>query len=147
MISVDITTEWKTFRQFMAKQPKENMKLQLKELATNDSEMLKNMFPNLNTLAIISLSIPVATASVERSFSQRKLIKSRLRLSDTSLSHLMKIAIESPDTLQDCNLEEIVDMQNRKGRRRTVQVLEQRILLVYSLSILSSVMYSTIRLT
>ena len=77
MISPDISTEWKTFRQFMAKQPKENMKLQLKELATN--EMLKSMFPNLNTLAIISLSIPVATASVERSFSQMKLIKSRLR--------------------------------------------------------------------
>ena len=96
------------------------MKLQLKELATN--EMLKSMFPNLNTLAIISLSIPVATATVERSFSQMKLIKSRLRnrLSDTSLSHLMKIAIESPDTLQDCDLEEIVDMWNRKGRRIAV---------------------------
>ena len=104
----------------MAKQPKENMKLQLKELATN--EMQKSMFPNLNTLAIISLSIPVATASVERSFSQMKLIKSRLRnrLSDTSLSHLLKIAIESPDTLQDCDLEEIVDMWNRKGRRIAV---------------------------
>ena len=63
MISSDITTEWKTFRQFMAKQPKENMKLQLTELATN--EMLKSMFPNLNTLATSSLSIPVATASVE----------------------------------------------------------------------------------
>ena len=52
-----------TFRQFMAKQPKENMKLQLKELATN--EMLKSMFPSLSILATINLSIPVATASVE----------------------------------------------------------------------------------
>ena len=120
MISPDITTEWKTFRQFMAKQPEESMKLQLKELATND--MLKSMFPNLNTLATISLSIPVATASVERSYSQMKLIKTRLRsrLSDTSLSHLMKIAIESPDTLLDSDLEEIVDMWNRKNRRIAV---------------------------
>ena len=120
MISPDITTEWKTFRQFMAKQPKENMKLQLKELATN--EMLKSMFPNLSTLATISLSIPVGTASVERSFSQIKLIKTRLRsrLSDSSLSHLMKIAIESPDTLFDSDLEEIVDMWNRKNRRIAV---------------------------
>ena len=75
MISPDTTTEWKTFHQFMGKQPKENMKLQLKELATN--EMLKYMFPNMNTLATISLSIPIATASVERSFSQMKLIKTR----------------------------------------------------------------------
>ena len=75
MISPGITTEWKTFRQFMAKQPKENIKLQLKELATN--EVLKSMFPNLNTLATISLSIPVTTASVERSFSQMKLIKTK----------------------------------------------------------------------
>ena len=44
IISPDISTEWKTFRQFIAKQPtcKENMKLQLKELATN--EMLKVCF-------------------------------------------------------------------------------------------------------
>ena len=116
----DITTELKTFHQFMAKQPKENMKLQLKELVTN--EMLKSMFPNLKTLETISLSIPVATAFVERSFSQMKLIKTRLRnhLSDTSLSHLMKIAIESPDTLLDSDLEDIVDMWNRKSRRIAV---------------------------
>ena len=96
------------------------MKLQLTKLATN--EMLKSMFPNLNTLATISLSIPVATASVERSFSQMKLIKTRLRsrLSDTSLSHLMKIAIESPDKLLDSDLEEIVDTWNRKSRRIAV---------------------------
>ena len=41
MISLDITTEWKAFHQFMSKKPKENTKFQLKELATN--EMLKSM--------------------------------------------------------------------------------------------------------
>ena len=35
-------------------------------------------------------------------------------LSDTSLSHLMKIAIESPDKLLDSNLEEIVDNVEQK---------------------------------
>ena len=120
VISQEIRTEWKTFRQFMAKQPKEDMKLQMRELASND--MLMTMFPNLSTLAVISLSIPVTTASVERSFSKMKLIKTRLRscLSDTSLSHLMKIAIESPNTLSDEELEQIVDVWNRKGRRIAV---------------------------
>ena len=61
------------FRHFMAKQPKENMQLQLKELVTN--EPLVTMFPNLNALANISLLIPVSTASVERSFSQMKLFE------------------------------------------------------------------------
>ena len=70
--------------------------------------MMKTMFPNLSTLATTSLSIPVATASVERSFSQMKLLKTRLRsrLCDTSL---MKIAIGSPDKLTDSDLEDIVD--------------------------------------
>ena len=114
MISNDVTTEWK---QFMAKQPKESMQLQLKELVTN--ETLVSMFPNLNTLANISLSIPVSTASVERSFSQMKLLKTRLRnrLSDKNISHLMKIAIESPDQLQDTDLEEIINVWNRKNRK------------------------------
>ena len=101
----------------MSKQPKANMKLQLKELVTND--MLTAMFPNLSTLGNICLSIPVSIASVERSFSQMKLLKTRLRnrLSDSSLSHLMKIAIESPDKLSDRDTEEIVNVWNRKSRR------------------------------
>ena len=76
------------------------MKEQLKQLASN--EMLVTMFPNLNTLASISLSIPVATASVERSFSQMKLFKTCLRssLSNSSLSSLMKIAIEAKDGIE-----------------------------------------------
>ena len=123
IISDDVTTEWKTFRQFMSKQPKANMKLQLKELVTND--MLTAMFPNLSTLGNICLSIPASTASVERSFSQMKLPKTRLqnRLSDSSLLHLMKIAIKSPDKLSDSDTEEIVNVWNRKSRRVLVKVM------------------------
>ena len=39
------------------------MKAQLKELASND--MFKTLLPNLNKIGAISLSIPVATPSVE----------------------------------------------------------------------------------
>ena len=90
------------------------------ELVCND--MMRTLFPNLCKIATIRLSIPVSTASVERSFSQMKLIKIRLRssLNDKSLSHLMKIAIESPAELTDSQLEEVVDVWNRKNRRIAV---------------------------
>ena len=120
LIFSEIHTEWISYRRFMAMNPKENMKSQLTDMASND--MLTTMFPNLHTIATISLSIPVATASVERSFSQMKLIKTRLRssLKDTSLSHLMKTAIKSPDELTDSDLDERVEVWNRKKRRVSV---------------------------
>ena len=51
--------------------------LALSNLVTTD--MLKIMFPNLNNLANICMTIPVGTASVEQSFSQMKMIKTGLR--------------------------------------------------------------------
>ena len=91
---------------------------QLTELSTN--EMLISMFPNISTLAKICLAIPVGTASVERSFSQMKVIKTRLRnrIGQSSLSYLMKIAIETPEKLTDLN--NIVVIWNRKSRRIAV---------------------------
>ena len=68
------------------------------------------------TTANICLTIPVATASVKRNFSQLKMIKTRLRnrLDEKYLSHLMKISIESPEKISDSDLENIVDAWNRK---------------------------------
>ena len=48
----------------------------VKELITN--EVLVTMFPNLQNMASIGLTLPVSTAFVERSFSQMKLIKTHL---------------------------------------------------------------------
>ena len=58
------------------------------------------MCPSLSTMAKVCLTIQVGTASEERSFLQ---MKSRLRncLGKANLSHLMKIAIESLQTLSD----------------------------------------------
>ena len=80
------------------------------------------MCPGLSTLAKICMTIPVGTASVERSFSQMKMIKTRLRnrLGEDNLSNLMKIAIESPESLGDEDLEQIMDVWNEKPRRLIV---------------------------
>ena len=44
----------------------------------------------------------------------------RNRLSDSSLSILTNIAIESPNTMRDRILEEMVDICKRKGRKFSV---------------------------
>ena len=110
VITSDITTEWKTYRQLLVNKSENNMKSPLKELVCSD--VMRTLFPNLCKIATISLSIPVSTASVQRSFSQMKLIKTRLRssLNDKSLSYLMKTAIKSPALLTDSHLEEVVDV-------------------------------------
>ena len=59
------------------------------------------------------LQSPVlSTASIKRSFSAMKTIKTRLRnrLTDTNLGNLMKIAIEGPSKLSDSDLDHIVDI-------------------------------------
>ena len=93
---------------------------QLTEITTN--EMLITMFPNISTLANICLSILVGTASVERSFSKMKLIKTRLRnrIGQSNLSYLMKIGIETPEKLTDTDLEAIISIWNRKPRKIAV---------------------------
>ncbi len=66
----------------------------------------------------ILLAIPVSTATVERSFSQMKLVKNRLRsrLSDVSLAQLMRVAIEGPE-LTKVNFEEILAIFGQQNRR------------------------------
>ena len=117
LVSSEVKAEWKTLKHFLTKKPQEDMASQLHELVTN--ETLISMLPNLNTLASICLTIPIGTASVRQSFSQMKMIKTRLRnrLGEKSLSHLMKIAIESPEKLSDSDLENIVDIWYRKSKR------------------------------
>ena len=92
---------WKELNFEMAAIVSSDLSMQLKELLTND--MLISLFPNLHKLATICLSIPISTASVEQSFSDMKLIKNRLRnrLTELSLSNLMKIVIDSPENLTD----------------------------------------------
>ena len=57
--------------------------------------MVVHIFPEMFKLINIMLTLPVGTATVERSFSQMKMIKTRLRnrLNDTNLKRLMRIAM------------------------------------------------------
>jgi len=72
LINEEVHTEWITFCRLLAEKPKEDVALQHKYLITDD--MLITMFPNLHKLATICVTIPVSTASIERNFSQMKLI-------------------------------------------------------------------------
>ena len=64
------------------------------------------------------LALPVGTATVERLFSEMKLVKTRLRnrLSDSNLSRLMRIAIEGPE-LSSVDFNEILDVYMEHNRR------------------------------
>ena len=66
----------------------------------------------------IMLTLPVGTATVERSFSQMKFIKTRLRnpLNDTNLKRLMRIAIEGPE-MKLVDFDEVLDVFRGKNRR------------------------------
>ena len=90
------------------------------ELSTNF--MMQTIFSNLSILANVCLTIPVGTASVERSFSHMKIVKSRLRnrLGEANLFYLMKIALESPKALTNEELEQVVTVLTRKPRRIAV---------------------------
>ena len=69
------------------------------------------IFPEMFKLLNILLAMPVGMASAEHSFSQMKLIKSRLRsrISDSNLARLMRIAIEGP-ALKAVNFNQVLDI-------------------------------------
>ena len=95
------------------------------DLLTNETLVTICMCPNLHKLTNICLCLPVSNASVEHSFSQMKLIKSRLRscLSKISLTQLMKIAIKGSEKLSESDIEQIISVWNRKPRRVNFIVL------------------------
>ncbi|KAI6648551.1 Zinc finger protein [Oopsacas minuta] len=76
------------------------------------------IFPETFKLLNIILVLQVGTASVERSFSHMKQIKTRLRnrLNDANLAHLIRIAIEGPE-LFSVNFDEVLKVFKEKNRR------------------------------
>ena len=82
------------------------------------SEAYVGLFPEIFKLINIMVTLPVGTATVERSFSHMKMVKSRLRnrLSDENLDKLLRIAIEGPE-LESVDFEEVLDIFKQTNRR------------------------------
>ena len=111
--------EWKIFRRLLFTKFKNQTAKDVTHALVSNST-LSSAFPNLATLAMIISVLPITTATVERSFSDMKLVKTRLRnrLGDETLDQAMRVSIEGQETLEDEQLESIVNhWRDQKSRR------------------------------
>ena len=113
--------EWKIFRRILFNQRSESG-LQKTVTTFLASSALVAGFPNLASLARLAVVLPVTTATVERSFSDIKLIKTRLRsrLGEETLNHTMRISIEGPDKLNSEDIDNIIQYWKEKKTRKLV---------------------------
>ena len=113
--SEEILPEWRVFKRAFAKQKKALMKknqlskpptLHEIKMEMESCDGYADIFPEIIKLLNILLKLlnillvlAVGTASVERSFSQMKLVKTRLRsrINDHNLARLMQIATKGPE--------------------------------------------------
>ena len=87
--------EWGCFRQYMYDNyQKLKHRDVIKELCTNMT--ISYIFPNISAFAQVYRVVPIHTADIERTFSQLKLIKTRIRncLAKSTLDSLLRISIE-----------------------------------------------------
>ncbi len=110
--------KWKFFRRVMFAQFKSGgtdsngsalgLGTVLSSLLTNGT--LKAAFPSLVCLASLVLVLPVTTATVERSFSDMKLVKTWLRskLGEETLDQALRVCIEGPNQLCNDRFEAII---------------------------------------
>jgi len=87
-------------------------------LIAND---MHDVFPNVSTLYKLFMTLPVSSATAERSFSRLKLIKSYLRstMSESRLTNLALLSIErelSYDVDFDCVVDTFSNMKKRRKR-------------------------------
>jgi len=76
--SEECLEEWGCFRQYMHDKYLDlKHRDVIKELCSNKT--MSSIFPNMNAFAQVCRVVPIHTADVERTFSQVKLIKTRIR--------------------------------------------------------------------
>ena len=123
----EASAEWRIFKRALLKEKTDLIRK--RDLSTPPSlqEVKKEMecsgayaeiFPEIFKLLNILLAMPVGTATAERSFSQMKLIKTRLRsrISGSNLARLMRIAIEGPD-LKEVDFNQVLDIFKDQNHR------------------------------
>ena len=128
----EVLAEWRLFKRAFSAELKSVTEKRLKEkgkgckpptLQEMKTEMehsgsYSDIFTETFKLLNILLALPVGTATVERSFSQMKLVKTRLRnrISDDNLSRLLRIAIEGPE-LSSVDFNKILEVYKEQNRR------------------------------
>ena len=121
----ELLSEWKIFRRALLVDKRAIMERKEEFVSPSMQEILDEMnkshtyvviFPETWKLVNIRIALLVGTATVECSFSQMKLIETRLscRLSDSNLEHLMKICIEGPP-LTDVDFNAILNIFKQKN--------------------------------
>lgn len=81
------------------------------------TEAYRGTFTQFFTLLNILLALLIRTVTVERSFSEMKMIKTRLRNrpSDCNLDQLMKIAVEGPEIMEDVPFQDVLEILNHNN--------------------------------
>ena len=89
--------EWRIFKRALAKEKKTMMEKKVMSKPPSLQDVKTGM--EFSKAIRYFVTLPVVTATVERSFSQMKFVKTRLRnrLSDINLARLMRIVIEGPE--------------------------------------------------
>ena len=84
-----------------------------------------SMYSMVDRLLRLVITLPVSTATTERAFSAMKLIKTRLRnkMGDDFLQHYMVVYI-GKDIAAKINVEKIIDLFDRPGRRSKFKLIE-----------------------
>ena len=96
----------------------------IRELCSNKT--ISCIYPNMGTFAEICRVVPIHTADVERTFSQLKLIKTRIRnrLNEGTLDSLLRIAVEGSSSPQEypIMIQEAVELWARK-KKQTITII------------------------
>ena len=117
----DMLAEWASFRQFMIPNWSQSSMEEVL-LSLSSDETRSQIFPCMSELAKICRVIPVHTSTVERTFSQLKLIKTRIRnrMKNKTLDALLRIATERSN-VEKFPFEKAVNLWGKKKKRRITQ--------------------------